>query len=327
MIVKYFELKKVDLTKKKFYLLFGNNEGLINETINETLKPILAKNILNYDEADILKDIEIFKESLINKSFFENEKLIIINRASDKSLKIVEDIILKDLDDLSFIISSSALDKKSKLRNFFEKGSNTICIPFYEDNNQTLALITQKFMRDKHINISQQIINIIVERAVGDRINLKNELEKIDSFSKNKKNINIDDIIKITNLAENYDISELVDSCLSKNKRKMLRIFNENNFGSEDCILILRTFLIKLKRLLKIHLELNIKKNINSVISSYKPPIFWKEKEVVQQQVKILNQKMIKELITRTNEIELLVKKNPQFSINITTDFIISQTL
>ena len=327
MIIKSFELKKKNLKDKKFFLLYGNNKGLIEETIQETLKPILATNIFSYEEADILKDVENFKENLINKSFFENEKLIIINRVGDKFFKIIEDIIAKNIDDLAIVLIANNLDKKSKLRTFFEKELNTVCVPFYDDNLQTLAFITQKFMRDKNINISQQLINIIVERAKGDRINLKNELQKIESFSKNRKNISIDDVLKITNLSENYDISELVDNCLSKNKNRLIKILNENNFSSEDCILILRIFLSKLKRLTKLHLELSNKKNIDAVISSYKPPIFWKEKEIVKQQVKALNYKEIKDLIIRANEIELLMKKNPQFSINITTDFIISSAI
>ena len=327
MIVKYFELKKQNLKEKNFFLLYGNNQGLINETIQDTLKPKLSKNIFNYDETEVFKDIDNFKENLINKSFFENEKLVIINRVSDKFYKIIEELISRNIEELSIILVASSLDKKSKIRNFFEKDTKTLCIPFYEDNSQTLSNITQKFMREKNINISQQIINVIVERVKGDRINLKNELQKIENFSKNKKNINIDDILKITNLSENYDISELVDSCLAKNKRKMIKILNENNFGSEDCILILRIFLIKLKRLLKLHLELDNKKNIDSAISSYKPTIFWKEKEIVKQQVRMLNQNKTKDLILKTNGVELLIKKNPQISINLTTDFIISQTI
>jgi DNA polymerase III subunit delta len=326
MIVKYFELNKKNLEGKNFFLLYGNNEGLINDTIQDSLKPILSKNIFNYDETEVLKDINSFEQNLINKSFFENEKLIIINRISDKFYKIIEEIISKNIEDLSIILVARALDKRSKIRNFFEKDAKTICIPFYEDNFQTLSLLTQKFMRDKNINVSQQIINIIVERAMGDRINLKNELQKIESFSISKKNININDVLKITNLSENYDISELVDNCLAKNKKKMIKILNENNFGSEDCILILRIFLIKLKRLLKLHVELDHKKNIDGVISSYKPPIFWKEKDILKQQIKISNEYSTKDLIKRTNETELLIKKNPQISINLTTDFIISHT-
>jgi DNA polymerase-3 subunit delta len=202
-----------------------------------------------------------------------------------------------------------------------------VCIAFYEDNNQTLSLLAQKIMRDKNISTSQQLINIIVERAKGDRINLKNELQKIENFSRNKKNISIDDVLKITNLSENYDISELVDSCLSKNKKKLIRILNENNFNTEDCILILRTFLSKLKRLIELHLEINNKKNIDIVISSYKPPIFWKEKDVVKQQIKAIKFDEAKTLMVKGNEIELLMKKNPQFSVNITTDFIINSSV
>ena len=326
MIIKSFELKKKKLEDNKYFLLYGSNEGLIEETIEEILKPILAKNIYNYEETEILKNVENFKENLLNKSFFEDEKLIIIKRISDKFFKIIEEIISKDLDDLSIILVANNLDKRSKIRVFFEKEKNTTCVPFYEDNAQTLSFLTQKFMRDKNINISQQLINIIVDRAKGDRINLKNELQKIENFSKNKKNISIEDILKITNLSENFEISDLIDNCLSKNKRRVIKIINENNFSNEDCIIIIRSFLIKAKRLLILSKTFEINKNIDLTISSAKPPIFWKEKEATKQQIFKWKPKNIKKLIYLLSETELQIKKNINNSINLVTDFILLQS-
>ena len=327
MIVKYFDLGKKNLKDTNFFLLYGNNSGHIQETIEKILKPKLSKNLYKYDEAEILKNIKNFKEEIFNKSFFENEKLIILNRVSEKIVGLIEELIKANIDDLYFIILSKSLDKKSKLRNLFEKNSQIICIPFYEDTNETLSNIVEKFMKEKKIGISRELINMISERARGDRINLQNELTKIDNYTLNKKKLNFTDIVKITNLSENYSISELVDNCLSKNKLKILKIFNENKYNSEDCILILRTFLIKLKRLIKLQENINTKnQNIDSVISSYKPPIFWKEKETVKKQIMILDYNETQELISKTTEVELMIKKNPQLSVNITTDFVMSHT-
>ncbi len=327
MIIKSFELKKKQLEGVNFFLIHGNNKGLIEGIIKETLGPNLPKNQFKYEENDILKNLDSFNENIFNQSFFENEKLVIINRVSDKILGIIESIVSKNIEDLYIILSSGPLDKKSKLRKFFEKEKETVCIPVYEDNLQTLSSIVQNFMRKRNINVSQHVINIISERAAGDRINLKNELEKIENFTLNKKKIDTNDILKITNLSENYSISELVDSCLSKNQTKITKILNENTFNSEDCIKILRTFLIKLKRLIRLHEELKSNnQNIDLTVSSFKPPIFWKDKETVKKQITSFNFKRTKNLITKTNEIELLIKKNPQYSINFTTNFIISHT-
>ncbi len=327
MIVKFFEIKKINLKNKKYFLLYGKNEGLIEETIKETLKPNLPGNVYNYEEKEILENISNFKENLVNKSFFENEKLIIIKRTTDKLFSLIEELIDKNIEDISIIFIASALDKKSKIRNFFEKSKITICIPFYEDNIQTLSLVAQKFLREKKINISQQDLNILAERAKGDRINLNIELEKIANFSFKRKSIGTNEILKLTNLSENYDIGELIDSCLSKNKKKINKILNENNFNQEDCVYILRIFLSKLKRLLKLYLDPDIRTNVEKALNSYKPPIFWKDKEIIKQQIKILNFEKVKELVNKTSEIEFIIKKNPSISINVTTDFIINQAI
>ena len=315
MILKYFELNQKTISNRKYFLLYGSNKGLIEETVNNQLKSILPKNIHNYDETEVLKNSNDFKESIFNKSFFEKEKLIIIQRVSDKLLSIIEEIIEKKTDDISFILISEILEKKSKIRGLFEKNKNTVCIPFYEDNNQTLSKIVRNFLKEININLSQQDINIIVERSRGDRINLNNELEKIKNFSLGKKKISVSEILKLTNLAENYKISDLVDNSLANNKLKTLSILNESNLNSEDCILILRIFLAKLKRLLKIKSELVDNDNIEKVLSNYKPAIFWKEKEILKQQIKVWSYEKIKDLIIKTNEIEYAIKKNPTISV------------
>ena len=223
-------------------------------------------------------------------------------------------------------MNAGALEKKSKLRELFEKSKSAICVPFYEDNNQTLSAIVSKFFRDNDIPISQQSINLIAQRCRGDRLNLKNELEKIQSFTKNKSKIEIGDLLKLTNLSENYSASELVDSCLSKNIKRAMNILNENNYSLEDCIFIIRTFLIKSKRLLKLCEVTTDKKNIDQVISSFKPPIFWKDKDIVKIQIAKWSYINLEKLIYKINETELLIKKNSNGAVNILFDFIIEQT-
>jgi len=325
MIIKSFELDKINVKSSNFYLFYGENEGYKNEAIEKIFNINISKNIYRYEEKEILDNFESFFESIQSKSFFEKEKLIIISRVSDKILSIIEEIIEKNIEDIKIILNSGILEKKSKLRSLFEKNKNTICVPFYADSNQTLSKIINNFFREKKIIVSQEKINLLIDRCRGNRQNLRNELDKIDSFVKNKKNINIDQIMKLTNLAENYNVSELIDSYLAANFKKTINILNENNFSIEDCMLITRTLLVKSKRLYKLLLEINNNKSIEEAISSFKPPIFWKDKEIVKQQIKNWSLNRTENLIYKTNELELLIKKNSNNSINILSDFIINQ--
>jgi DNA polymerase III subunit delta len=326
MILKSFELTKIKLNNYKFYLFYGDNEGLKEESIKNLFEKNYQDKIYRYEEKEILDNINIFFNSVFTKSFFDNEKLIIVNRATDKIRIVMEDLIEKNFEDIKIILNSKNLEKKSTLRRLFEKEKSIICVPFYEDNNQTLNSIISLFFRNKKIPISQQLINVLIERSRGDRKNLNNELEKIENFSLNKKNLNIKEIIKLTNLADNYSASELVDHSLAKNTRKTVTILNENNYSEEDNIIIIRTFLAKLKRLVKIYELVDEKNDIEQAISTCKPPIFWKDKPLVTQQIKSWNKNILKDLIYETNEIELLIKKNSTLAKNIMSDFIINNS-
>ena len=326
MIIKSFELNKIKLNNYNFFLFYGDNEGLKEETIKNLFEKNYLNKIHRYEEKEILDNINNFFNSILTKSFFDNEKLIIINRTTDKIKELVEELIEKNPENIQIILNSKNLEKKSTLRKIFEKEKSIICVPFYEDSNQTLNSIISFFFRNKKISISQQLINVLIERCRGDRKNLNNELEKIENFAANKKNINLQEIIKLTNLADNYGASELADHCLAKNTRKTVTILNENNYSDEDSIIIIRTLLSKIKRLTKIYELIDDKNNIENVVSSFRPPIFWKDKPLIIQQIKAWGKNELENLMYRTSEIEFLLKKNSSVGKNILFDFIINNS-
>ena len=324
MIYKHFETQKINFNLNKIILLYGKNEGLKKEILENLKKD--KGDIFNYEEKEILENPEIFLNQITSKSLFEEKKIVIIKRATDKLLKILENIDSQIIDYVTIFIIADNLEKKSKLRSKFEKNKSLVCIPFYPDNDQTLLKIASNFFREKKISLAPTDINLIVGRSAGDRENLLNELHKIELFCATGKKINSNDIAKLTNLSENQSISELVDNCLAKNKRKTLNILNENNFAPEDCILITRIFLAKLKKILVLSENFQNNKNIDLTISSAKPPIFWKDKEITKQQVFKLPPGDTKFLIYKVNELELLIKQNINNPINLVTDFILEQT-
>ncbi len=324
MILKTFELNKIT-NKATLFLLYGKNEGLKSECISEILKKNDGK-IFNYDEKQIKDEIENFYENILSGSLFEKSKIIIINRASDKIVEIIQELINRNIVNTKIIINADVLEKKSKLRSLFEKKQDLICIPTYPDNNDTLSKLSAAFFRKENITISQQNINLIVEKCNGDRNNLKNELNKIKNYLINKKKISSEEILKIINLNENYELSELIDNCLAKNKNKITNILNENNYNTDDCIIILRTFLSKAKRILKLAIQLEQNKDINKTINSARPPIFWKDKEIVKVQLNKWKPNQIKKLINDISNIELEIKNNYNNSIFIITNFIFEQS-
>ena len=324
MISKYYEINKF---KKKinFFLFYGENEGQKIDVIQSNFNEFTKENTFKYSEKEVIENNQLLFENIYSKSFFENEKLILISNVTDKIFDLIGKVISDNVSDVVIILLAKRLDKKSKIRNLFEKEKITLIVPFYEDTLQTLNSIAKKILSENKINLSQENLNLIIERAQGDRINLKNELQKIVLLSKDKKKIDLNDISKLTNLSENYSANELVDNCLCKNKKKTLNILNENIPSSEDNILILRTFLNKLKRLRKLRLSLRESNNVDQTINAFKPPIFWKDKDIIKQQIKIWELDDIETFIVDLNNTESLIKKNPQVSNQIINNMILDR--
>ena len=324
MICKFYEVGKYK-GKINFYLFYGENEGQKIDVIQSNFNEFTKENTFKYHEKEIIENKQLLFENIYSKSFFENEKLILVSEVTDKSVDLIKQIISDNISDVKIVLIAKRLDKKSKIRNLFEKEKIALIVPFYEDSPQTLITIAKKILTENKINLSQENLNLIIERAQGDRINLKNELQKIVLLSKDEKKIDLNDIFKLTNLSENYSANELVDNCLCKNKKKTLNILNENIPSSEDNILILRTFLNKLKRLRKLRLSLRESNNVDQTINAFKPPIFWKDKDIIKQQIKIWELDDIETFIVDLNNTESLIKKNPQVSNHIINNMILDR--
>ena len=324
MICKFYEVGKYK-GKINFYLFYGENEGQKIDVIQSNFNEFTKENTFKYNEKEIIENKQLLFENIYSKSFFENEKLILVSEVTDKSVDLIKQIISDNISDVKIVLIAKRLDKKSKIRNLFEKEKIALIVPFYEDSPQTLITIAKKILTENKINLSQENLNLIIERAQGDRINLKNELQKIVLLSKDKKKIDLNDISQLTNLSENYSANELVDNCLCKNKKKTLNILNENIPSNEDNILILRTFLNKLKRLRKLRLSLRESNNVDQTINAFKPPIFWKDKDIIKQQIKIWELDDIETFIVDLNNTESLIKKNPQVSNQIINNMILDK--
>ncbi len=324
MIIKNFELEKIKKSNLSLYLLYGQNEGLKKEVLENCFIKNFKGLIEKYDEKEVIENQDEMHSKIFNKSLFEKEKIILISRTSDKIVNFIEKILEKNVSDIKIICLSEILERKSKLRNLFEKNSNLMCVPFYADDNKKLTQLCGNFFKKINVPISREILNIIVDKCQGDRNNLNQELGKVEMFINGNTNVKVSDILKLISLSENYTVSELVDSCLSKNIKDTAKILNENIYTNDDCMLILRTMLNKTKRLIKLRNDYDETKDLDTTVSNFRPPIFWKDKDVVKKQLLKWDKKNSSQLIFEINELEKIIKKNTENSLRITYDFVLS---
>jgi len=326
MILKNYEIKKkLSFTENNFYLLYGENLGLkkdIKKFIIKKLKQSFnGAEISNLYESEIIEDEENFYNLIYSGSLFSQKKIIVVHEASDKIINKVNEIFEKYPIDVFFIFFSNALEKKSKLRIFFEKNENLVCVPCYLDNERDLEIIAQLEFKKDNIPISREIINLLIQKSNSDRNNLRNEIEKIKSYSLNKNNIELEEVKLLINFSGDYKSDVLINECLCGNTPQYKKIISELYESTLNQVLLLRILSNKIHRLIKIKEQENNTMDLDSLINTSKPTIFWKEKPLVKKQLSIWKFDDLKEIINAINETELLCKKNPQISNSIFFNF------
>ena len=327
MIIKSYEIQKnfLILLKYNMFLLYGENIGLKKDIKESVKKRASQKNekieILSLDEKDIFDNEENFYNSIYSDSLFSDKKIIIINDGTDKTAKYVEDILDKCPNNIFLIIFSDVLEKKSKLRNLFEINKKTACVPCYLDSDRDLENITINEFRKSKVNLSRESINLLIEKSNGDRNNLKNEIEKIKSFSFDKNKIDIEEIKSLINFSGEHKSDSLINECLCGNILQYKKILSEFYVNTINQIFLLRILGNKIQRLLNMKKKEDDYSNLDSLMNSSKPPIFWKEKPFVKKQLSIWTVNALKNAVQEINNTELMCKKKPQVGQTIFFNF------
>jgi DNA polymerase-3 subunit delta len=323
MIVKSFHLSNVNVYDFNYYLFYGENEGHKNELINEIFKKKIKGDMFNYEESWILINKDEFLTDLFNKSFFENDKLIIINRATDKILELIEEIFKKEPEGIKCILNAHILDKRSKLRSFFEKEKKIIISAFYNDNEISIKNYVFNFLKKNDLRLSNEIINLLIEKTNSNRQILKNELEKLKNLIITKKKINPVDIAKLVKNSDGDNFFELIDFFLLKDKNRLQKILNEINLSSDNTINIVRILLLRIKKLIRIkEIIKSNNQDIEKILNSYKPPIFWKEKEIIKKQIDINSLDNLNEFTKIIFNLEKIIKKYPDNALKFMLNFL-----
>jgi len=320
MIIKSNEIQKnkPNFPKYNFFLLYGENLGL-KKDIRKFIKTSIEQENNNVEilflyEGEILANEENFHNLIYGGSLFSDKKIITIYEATDKIIKKISEIYDKYPKNVFLIIFSEILEKRSKLRNFFETNKKTICIPCYLDSEKNLEVIARSELKKNNIMLSQEAVNLLIEKSNSDRNNLRNEIEKIHSYSLNKKKIELTDIISLINFSGDYKSDIFINECLSGNIKQYKKIISELYVNTVNQILLFRILSNKIQRLIKIKAKENKSNNVDNLINAMKPTVFWKEKPLLKKQLSIWSLDNLKKVIDEINNIELLCKKNPQIS-------------
>jgi len=326
MLIKSYEILKKDLNFLNSFLIYGENTGLKQDIVKSVIELKEKKDIkykqFKFEEEEIIKNQNDFFNLIFSGSLFDKKKVIFVNRTTDRLFNLISEISKKDIKDILIFFEADQLEKKSKIRNLFEKDKNLVCIACYQDNNFDLIKIINDEIKQTKIKLSTESINLLIERASGDRNNLRNEVNKLKSFALNKQMVSYDQVKELTNMVGNYQNDYIVNICLNGDKKKLNKILRENNFSFEDFLILLKIFSKKIHRLLKIKIFYRLEKNLDQIFNQIRPPIFWKEKEDVKKQVRLWNEKKLNLIIKKINEIELNCKKNHELATNITLDFL-----
>ena len=314
MIFKSYLLEKnIDqLLNCTVFLFYGDNEGL-KKVFKESLKKKSQTKTLLLFQEDIIKNQDLLLNEVFNKSLFNEKKTIFIEQADDKILKIVENF--EKLEDVEIFLFASALNKKSKLRNFFEKSKIFGTSPCYEDNAITIRKIIQEKLR-KFQGLTPEIIEYIIQNTGLNRYKINNEIKKIETYFKNNK-IEANKLDDLLNLGSSDDFNQLKDEALNGNQNKTNKLISDTVLEDEKSIYYLNIINQRALDLLKILRGQKNIYNVEQAINDLKPPVFWKDKPNFIIQLKKWNQKKLKNILSKVFDVELKIKTNSSINKNI----------
>ncbi len=309
MILKSFEIENniKRINNYKFILIYGENIGL-KEALKEKIINLNNKaDVINLYQEDITKTKGILLSEVKNISLFSEEKIIIINQANEKLFTEIEELLNSE-EKIKVILIGDLFDKKSKLRNLFEKNKHLAIVPCYNDTDLTLRkLIQNKLIGFKNLN--SHTINLILNHSNLNRKTILNNIEKINTFFDNKI-LEEYSLEVLLNSDRNEIFENIRDAALLGDKTKLNSLFGYFSFSNEDTFLYLNMINYRLTKLLDIHKQNAIIQNIDETINKIRPPIFWKDKPVYKNLLKRWDKTRVLDALRYLGKIEKELKNS-----------------
>lgn len=309
MILKsYIVEQNIEILRKyRATLIYGVNDGIKDDIKNQIKEQNNKNEVLNFFEDEIIKT-NVLYENTNNQSLFSEKKIVFIHEASDKILNQIEECLEKENDDVEIYILANNLDKKSKLRQLFEKNNKLAIFPCYEDNERTLISYTTSQLTN-YKGITGEIINFIINNSSMNRRIIKNEIIKIKNCFPDKK-VNKEQIVELLNIKNDSGFDEIRDKALLGEKFKINKLLSESEILNDEAYYYLNNLNFRIFCLQGIIRENEKIDNYEQTIENLKPKIFWKDKPIILQQLKKWNRKKLEKILMKIGETEVLMKKN-----------------
>lgn len=321
MIIKSFSINYEKLfSDYKINLIYGENFHLKNEIISK-LSHVFKKNNFKtkfIKEDEILKNIEILDNYLNQDNLFGDQEILIIQNTTDKLLNYIN---LED-QDKKIILVSDNLTKKDNLRNIAEKSQYISCVACYEDNEKTLQSLLQIGITKLGLKIPYEVINQLFNINKLNRNDINSGLEKLALITKDKK-LDHETFSTLFNTTSSYDAFEISNALLLGDKTQLNKILSSFYHFAINFNEVLGPLKYKINKLLDIHEFNKNQNNVSLAVDSYKPPIFWKEKDLVKKQLTKWNKNELNTLLDKINEIEILCKLNHEIAETIFNKFLL----
>jgi len=311
MILKsYIVEQNIEILKNyQATLIYGQNYGIKDDIKQQLKNKNKNSEIIIFFEEEILKNKNILYKNIVNESLFNSKKIIFIHEASDKIINQICECLETENKEIKIYIFADNLEKKSKLRNLFETNKTLAIFSCYEDNERTLIAYINKEL-EGYKGLSGEITNSIISNSNMDRRVIKSELIKIKNLFLEKK-INKEEVLEILNIKNNTSFDEIRDNALNGEKKKINKLLSEINLLNEDTFFYLNNLNYRIMRLQEIiKISEGNEDKYEKTLNTLKPPIFWKDKPLVAQQLKKWNLESLILLTTKISETEILMKKN-----------------
>ena len=264
-------------------LLYGPNEGLIQQNKDRIRKAFTKNNILeiSFTGKSINEKPDIFYDEVKTISMFEDKKIVVVEQPLDKNITLFENIFEELPDKTMIVIIGNNLSRSSKIRKFFENSQSCLSCPHYDDDLKTNSQLINELEKSIQTVLNKDIKNYLNQNLSNDRLISKNEINKIVLlYSNNGEEPKLEAIKSICNDNADLGLNKICQLVFSGNPKKVSIFLNKIFSEGINPVAIIRTMLNYIQRIESTQIALKKTNNFDLAIKELKPPVFWKEKDL-----------------------------------------------
>jgi DNA polymerase-3 subunit delta len=270
-----------------FFLVHGNDEGLIRERARKLVAAALGDNpdplrLVRLDGDAVAREPGVLADEAQAISMFGGARVIWVAAQGRDLLPALAPLFRTPPSDCAIIVEAGSLKKGHDLRNAFEAATKGVSIECYPDDRRSISALIEEEARAANLRVPSEVRDALCELLGADRMTTRNEIAKLMLYARGRDAVTAVDVQAIVSEAAPSMLDEAIDAAFRGETRAADKAAHAYLADGGDAGALIAAVIRHASLLHRLRLEMDAGRSFESALQAARARVFFTRRTALE---------------------------------------------